>query len=67
MKVPPYVMAGQITLHSLSAILWLTPVALFGAWSGYRLTRVLPEKLFFAFVETALLLLSLKLIADVIF
>ncbi|WP_425051492.1 sulfite exporter TauE/SafE family protein [Psychromarinibacter sp. S121] len=66
MKVPPYVIAGQITLHSLSVILWLTPVALFGAWSGFRLTQILPEKLFFAFVETALLILSLKLIYDVV-
>lgn len=66
MKVPPYILAGQITWHSLSATAWLAPAAFLGAWSGYRLTQILPEKLFFAFVETALFLVSLKLLYDVL-
>ncbi len=65
LKVPPYILAGQITWHSLSATAWLAPAALFGAWAGYRLTRILPERLFFAFVETALLLVCVKLLYDV--
>lgn len=65
LKVPPYILAGQITWDSFTATLWLAPAALFGAWSGYRLTQILPEKLFFAFVETALFLISLKLLYDV--
>ncbi len=66
MKVPPYIAAGQLTWTSFGAILWLSPVAVFGAWSGYRLTKILPEKLFFTFVEIALFLLSVKLLWDVI-
>ncbi|MDF0603469.1 sulfite exporter TauE/SafE family protein [Psychromarinibacter sp. C21-152] len=66
MKVPPYILAGQITWDSFSATLWLAPAALIGAWSGYRLTQILPEKLFFAFVETALFLVSAKLVWDVV-
>lgn len=65
MKVPPYVLAGQITADSLATTAWLTPVAVFGAWAGYRLTRVLPEKLFFAFIEVALFALSTRLMWDV--
>ncbi|WP_172298902.1 sulfite exporter TauE/SafE family protein [Pseudoruegeria sp. HB172150] len=67
MKVPPYVLNDQITWHSLSATAWLAPAAIFGAWAGYRLTEILPEKIFFAFVETALFLISLKLLFDVVF
>ncbi len=63
-KLPPYIVAGQLTWDSVVAILWLSPVAVFGAWAGYRLTKILPEKLFFAFVEIALLFLSFKLVYD---
>ena len=60
----PYIAAGQLTWSSFAAIAWLSPVAVFGAWAGYRLTRILPEKLFFTFVEFALLALSLRLLWD---
>jgi uncharacterized protein len=65
MKLPPYILAGQVSWDSLAQIVWLAPLALFGAWSGYRITRILPERLFFAFVNLALLLLSLKLLQEV--
>jgi uncharacterized protein len=64
LKVPPYWFLGQINLDSLQSCLYLAPVALFGAWAGYRFTRILPEKLFFQIVEGALLVVSLKLIWD---
>jgi uncharacterized protein len=64
LKLPPYVLLGQINVGSLKTGLLLAPVALFGAWAGYKLTTMLPEKLFFRFVEVALFLLSLKLIYD---
>jgi uncharacterized protein len=64
LKVPPYWALGQINLISLEVCAWLTPVALVGAFAGYHLTRVLPEKLFFKLVEAALFLLSIKLIWD---
>jgi uncharacterized protein len=63
-KLPPYWMLGQISMTSLEICVWLTPVAILGAFAGYRLTKIIPEKLFFRFVETALFLLSLKLIWD---
>lgn len=64
LKLPPYWILGQINLGSLEICARLTPVALFGAFAGYHLTRLLPEKLFFRLVEAALFLLSVKLIWD---
>lgn len=64
LKVPPYWMLGQINLGSLKVCAALAPVALFGAWLGYKLTVVLPETVFFRAIEAALLLLSLKLLYD---
>jgi uncharacterized protein len=66
LKMPPYIMLGQVSISSLWTCLVLSPVAIFGAWAGYELTKRLPEKLFFQFVEVALFLLSVKLIYDVI-
>jgi uncharacterized membrane protein YfcA len=64
LKLPPYFMLGQINLQSLEKCLYLAPVAFFGAWAGFRLTKILPEKTFFRWVEVALFLVSLKLIWD---
>ncbi|GGG73498.1 UPF0721 transmembrane protein [Salipiger pallidus] len=65
MKLPFYVLAGQLDWQSLTQISILAPVALFGAWAGYRVTTVLPERAFFVLVNTALGLLSLKLLWEV--
>ena len=64
LKLPPYFLLGQINVASLWQGLYLAPVALFGAWAGFRLTKLLPEKIFFRAVEVALLLVSIKLIWD---
>jgi uncharacterized protein len=64
LKLPPYWMLGQINFGSLVTGLYLAPVALIGAWAGFRATKILPEKLFFRCVEIALFLVSLKLIWD---
>jgi uncharacterized protein len=64
LKLPPYFLLGQVNTASLQQGLYLAPVALFGAWTGFRMTKILPEKLFFKFVEAALFLISLKLIWD---
>jgi uncharacterized protein len=64
LKVPPYWFLGQINFDSLWTCLYLAPVALFGAWAGYRFTKLLPEKIFFRFVEGALIAVSFKLIWD---
>ncbi|EPX75889.1 sulfite exporter TauE/SafE family protein [Salipiger mucosus] len=62
MKLPPYILAGQVTLNSLSQIAVLAPLALLGAWSGFRVTKWLPEKVFFTLVNAALLAVSVKLL-----
>lgn len=64
LKLPPYWFLGQINLISLEKCLYLAPIALFGAWAGFKLTKILPEGPFFKAVEIALLLVSLKLIYD---
>ncbi|WP_143535674.1 sulfite exporter TauE/SafE family protein [Roseisalinus antarcticus] len=61
-KVPPYLALGLIGWGDMGSVLILSPVAIFGAWAGYRITRVIPERLFFILVEIALLLISLNLI-----
>ena len=64
LKLPPYWFLGQINLVSLEKCLYLAPVALFGAWAGFKLTKILPENTFFKAVEIALFLVSIKLIWD---
>ncbi len=64
LKLPPYWMLGQINLVSLGVGAAMIPVALFGAFAGFNLTKILPEKIFFQFVEIALFLLSLNLIYE---
>jgi uncharacterized membrane protein YfcA len=66
LKLPPYWQLGQINPGSLKTGLVLVPVAVFGAWAGYRLIKVLPESIFFKFVEAALFLVSVKLIWDAV-
>ncbi|MCR8550336.1 sulfite exporter TauE/SafE family protein [Salipiger sp. P9] len=65
MKLPAYVLAGQVTWDSLRQIAFLAPLALAGAWVGYRLTTRLPERAFFALVNIALGLLCLRLFWEV--
>lgn len=67
LKLPPYWFLGQVNIGSLKTCIILTPVALFGAFAGYQLTRLLPEKIFFRFVEIALFLLSLRLLYEALF
>ncbi|MGI1661692.1 sulfite exporter TauE/SafE family protein [Palleronia sp. KMU-117] len=61
-KLPPYIALGFLHWDQSGTILLLAPVAVAGAWVGYRLTMILPEKAFFVLVEVALLAISLLLI-----
>ncbi len=61
LKLPPYWMLGQVSIGSLKICALLAPIALLGAYVGFRLTTLIPEKLFFRIVETALFILSIKL------
>ncbi|MFV0246248.1 MAG: sulfite exporter TauE/SafE family protein [Qingshengfaniella sp.] len=64
-KLPAFILAGQVTLASTEKVILLTPLALIGARMGYRLTEILSDKLFFALIELALLVVSFKLLWDV--
>jgi len=61
-KIPPYLALDLIHTSQLLLASALAPVAIMGAWVGYRLTLILPERLFFIFVEAALFALSVMLI-----
>lgn len=65
-KVPPFVMAGQITLSSLQTGLWLAPLALAGAATGAAISRRLSQKAFFLLVEVALAVVSVRLVYEVL-
>ena len=64
LKLPPYWLLGQINLSSLEKCLILGPVSLVGAFLGYKLTLIMPPKLFFRAVEIALFLVSVLLIKE---
>lgn len=65
-KLIPYWALGQFNSSNLKMAAWLSPVAIIGAFVGYKATRVMPEKLFFRVVEVALALVSIKLVFDAI-
>ena len=62
MKVPPYVALGLMDRGDAGVVAVLAPVAVFGAWLGYRITRIIPERVFFLLVEIALFAISVNLI-----
>lgn len=66
MKLPAFIAAGQITLDSFTSVLWLAPFAVAGAWGGSRISKWLSPKVFFLLVEITLLLVSAKLLWDVV-
>lgn len=65
-KFPAYLTLGQFTGPNLTLAAWLVPVSIVGVLAGWKLVKVLPEKLFFRFVEIALFLVSAKLVVDAI-
>jgi uncharacterized membrane protein YfcA len=64
LKLPPYWVLGQVNVTSLRECIYLAPIALFGAWAGYRLTGLLPEKIFYRAIEVALFLVALLLLQE---
>ncbi len=67
MKLPPFILAGQLDWDSLSKAVWLIPCALAGAFSGAYINRMLPEKVFFLIIEFALGFVSLLLLYEIFF
>ena len=65
-KLLPYWALGQFSSSNLGASLWLMPVAIGGAFTGVRLVRILPERIYFVFVQVMLWIVSIKLIVDAI-
>lgn len=66
-KLVPYWALGQFNPGNLEVAAMLSPIAVAGALIGYKLTTVIPEKLFYRVVEAALFLISLKLIYEALF
>ena len=61
-KLPAYWGIGLFHDIALETLAWLIGTAVAGTWVGYRLTRIIPEKLYVRLILTALFLLSLRLI-----
>ena len=66
-KLLPYWALGQFNPDNLELAAMLSPIAIAGAFIGYRLTAIIPEKVFYRLVEVALFIVSLKLIYDALF
>lgn len=63
-KLVPYWALGQFSLSNLKIAALLSVPAAVAVFAGVYLVKVLPDRLFFHLVTAALLLVSLKLIAD---
>jgi uncharacterized membrane protein YfcA len=63
-KLVPYWALGQLSLANLKTVAALFPFAIAATFAGVRLTRIIPQDLFFRLVTGALFLVSLKLIYD---
>lgn len=63
-KLVPYWHLGQLSLDNLTTMALLFPPAILATLLGVRLTRALPEALFFRLVLAALTLVSVKLVWD---
>ncbi len=64
LKLPPYWMLGQVNLASIEKAVYLAPIAILGAYVGYKITKTIPQKIFFRLVEVALLLVSITLVYE---
>lgn len=65
-KLLPYWALGQLSLANLKTVAVLFPFAIAATFVGVRLTRIIPQDLFYRLVIGALFLVSLKLIYDAI-
>jgi uncharacterized membrane protein YfcA len=63
-KLVPYWALGQLSLANLKTVAALFPFAIAATFAGVRLTRIIPQDLFYRLVIGALFLVSLKLIYD---
>lgn len=61
-KLPPYLALGLFPQFQPGPIAILCLAAIAGAWSGSRLTKIVPDWLFFRIVEIALFVMSIQLL-----
>ena len=59
-----YLWLGLLSLQTSLASLYLFPVAVAGTLLGVRLNRIVPERVYFAFIYVFLTLAGTKLIFD---
>jgi len=64
LKIVPYYQLGQLQADNLKITLILFIPAIVAVFVAYQLIRILPERMFYAIVTWALLLVSIKLIWD---
>ena len=65
-KLPPYIIAGQVDWDSAAQGVWLAPCALAGAWSAAQINKKLSQRVFYIVVEVALGVVSAKLLYEVV-
>lgn len=65
-KLVPYWALGQFNATNLEVAAVLVPIAIAGTFAGVRLVRVLPQRVYFNFVQVLLFLVSIKLMVDAI-
>ena len=63
-KLIPYYFLGQLSLDNLKITIYLMLPASIAVYVGFKLVKLIPEKVFFKIVIWALFLISLKLIWD---
>ena len=63
-KVPPYLMLGQLTQETLTLSLILAPLAILSTWLGVRLVRRIDTERFYLIAYGLLAMVGLKLCWD---
>lgn len=63
-KVPPYIMTGQLSPENIAVALVLSPCVPIGVYIGVRLNHTVPEGAFYKFVYATAFLIGVKLIYD---
>jgi uncharacterized membrane protein YfcA len=64
LKVPPYLMLGEMTAENLATAGALLPLAVLSTWAGVRLVRMVPVERFFPMIHGLLILVGAKLVWD---
>ena len=66
-KLPFYIYLSMLNSSSLSQSITLLPLSVFGIFIGYRLLKVVKERMFYNAIYTLILVASIKLMIDFIY